>query len=80
MVKLAVDFEFTSRDWWDNGGQELWDAIAEGFDGSSVVLSEDIAESWLAKAEAIPGWEDGPAYAPNPVTLSTLEDDDADLL
>ena len=44
MVRLSVDFEFTSRTWWDSGGQELWDGIAEGFDGSAVILEESLAK------------------------------------
>jgi len=34
--KLSIDFEFSSRAWWENGGQQLWDAVTEGFDGSGV--------------------------------------------
>ncbi|HEY5657500.1 MAG TPA: hypothetical protein VIY27_06895 [Myxococcota bacterium] len=80
MVRLSIDFEFPSRDWWENGGQELWDAIAEGFDGSYVVVDADLAESWLAQARAIAGWNAGSEYSPHPVHLTPLEDDDADLL
>lgn len=78
MVKLAIDFEFSSRTWWDSGGQELWDALGEGFGTSSVVVDDDLAESWLAQARAIAGWDDGPEFAPHPVRSSPLADDEAD--
>ena len=60
MVKLAIDFEHPSRLWWENGGQSLWDGILDGFGGSSVVLDDHVAESWLAEAGRIPGWGDVP--------------------
>jgi hypothetical protein len=80
MVRLSIDFEFTSRTWWENGGQELWDGIAEGFDGSRVVLDPSLAESWLAQARDIPGWDAGTEYAPHPVRLMQLDEDDEELL
>jgi hypothetical protein len=80
MMRLAVDFEHPSRTWWEKGGQELWEGIAEGFDGSSVVLDDDLARSWLEEASRIQGWEDGPDYAPHPVRASALAEDDAEFL
>jgi hypothetical protein len=80
MVRLSIDFEFTSRTWWENGGQELWDGIAEGFDGSHVVLDPSLAESWLAQARDISGWDAGTEYAPHPVRLMQLDEDDEELL
>jgi len=77
--KLSIDFEFASRSWWENGGQELWDAVTEGFDGSKVVVDDDLASSWLERARAIPGWDDGTEYAPHPVLASALEEDDIEL-
>ena len=76
MVKLAIDFEHPSRTWWEKGGQELWDGITEGFDGNSVVVDEAIAASWLAHARQIPGWEGGPEYAPHPITVSPVNEDE----
>jgi hypothetical protein len=80
MVRLSIDFEFPSRAWWENGGQDLWDGIAEGFDGSYVVLDPSLAESWLAQARDIPGWDAGSEYAPHPVRLMPLDEDDEELL
>lgn len=79
MVKLAIDFEFTSRTWWERGGQELWDAVCEGFDGSGVLMDESLAASWLEQASRIEGWDEGSEYAPHPVRSQALDDDDPDL-
>jgi hypothetical protein len=79
MVRLSIDFEFPSRTWWENGGQQLWDGIAEGFDGSQLVVDTDLAESWLAQARAIAGWDAGSEYSPHPIRLTPLEEDDAEL-
>ncbi len=76
MVKLAIDFEHASRTWWESGGQELWDGIRESEDESSVVIDDDLAESWLAQARAIPGWADGHEYAPHPISARPFEDDE----
>ena len=76
MVRLAIDFEFASRVWWENGGQKLWDGIAEGFDGSAVVVDDDLAASWMAMAREIDGWDDGPDYAPHPITIRPLAEDE----
>ena len=76
VVRLAVDFEHASRIWWDAGGQELWDGITEGFDGSAVVVDEDLAESWLNAARGIAGWDDGPEYAPHPVSVNPVAEDE----
>jgi hypothetical protein len=80
MVRLSIDFEFPSRAWWENGGQKLWDGIAEGFDGSQLVVDADLAASWLAQAQAIAGWDAGSEYSPHPIRLTQLEEDDAELL
>ena len=79
MVKLAIDFEFVSRTWWENGGQELWDAVCEGFDGSGVLIDQSLAQSWLVQASQIEGWDEGTEYAPHPVRTSAVNEDDPDL-
>ena len=76
MVRLSVDFEHPSRAWWANGGQELWDGITEGFEDTKVVLDDDLAASWLAEARRIPGWDDGPEYAPHPVIAAPVDPDE----
>ncbi|CAG0995621.1 hypothetical protein MYXO_02667 [Myxococcaceae bacterium] len=76
MVKLRIDFEFPSRGWWESGGQELWEGIAESADASSVIVDENLAESWIAEARRLPGWDDGHEYAPHPVRVTALEEED----
>jgi hypothetical protein len=79
LVRLSVDYEFSSRNWWEEGGQELWDAITQGFDGGVVLLEGDLARSWLEQARAVPGWNDGPEYAPHPIAEAPVDDEDAAL-
>jgi tRNA nucleotidyltransferase (CCA-adding enzyme) len=67
MIKLAIDFENPGLEWWENGGRELWDSITEGFDNNDVAVDESIAQSWLAEAARLPGWEGGPAFSPHPI-------------
>jgi len=74
MIRLSIDFENPSKTWWDQGGRDLWEAITEGFDGNSVVVDDSLAKSWLATASEIPGWEDGPEYAPNPVNVAEVDE------
>jgi hypothetical protein len=76
MVRLAIDYEFPSRVWWEGGGQELWDALTEAFDGGGVVVDDHLAASWLAQAEQIEGWDDGAEYAPHPVRQSPVDEDE----
>jgi hypothetical protein len=75
MVKLSVDFEHASRTWWESGGRELWEGIT-GDGESGVVLDDDLAESWLREARKVPGWDDGPDYAPHPIAVSPVAPDD----
>lgn len=76
LVRLSIDFENPGELWWGSGGRELWEGITEGFDQSEVVLEEALAASWLAEAERIPGWSDGPEYAPHPLVARPVADDE----
>jgi len=76
MVRLAIDFENPAPGWWEAGGRDLWESVAEGFDGSHVVLDEFLAHSWLEQASRISGWDGGPDYAPHPVTLKDIDPDE----
>ncbi len=81
MIKLAIDFEHPSRLWWESGGQELWDGIAQDSGESSVVVEEAIAHSWLAQAAALPGWDGaGHEYAPHPVRSEPADPEDMDAI
>ena len=79
MTRLSIDFEFSSRTWWEGGGQELWDAVTGGFEGSSVDVDDDLAASWLEQARAIDGWDEGAEYAPHPVRASSVDEDEETL-
>ncbi len=76
MIRLSVDFEHASRTWWEAGGRALWRSLLDAGDESSVVLDDDVATSWLRTASRIPGWEDGPEYAPHPIRHSPVDPDD----
>lgn len=76
LIRIAIDYEHPHRRWWDNGGQDLWDAILESPGANDVVLDESLARSWLAQAEAIEGWHDGPDYAPHPLTARPVDVDE----
>ena len=79
MVRLGIDFEFASRVWWESGGQELWEGVAESADASKVLVDDHLAASWMQQAAQIEGWNDGPEYAPHPVRLTQIADDEPDL-
>ena len=76
LVKLAIDFENPAKLWWESGGRALWESLLESFDNSSVVVEESIARSWLIEAERIPGWTGGPEYAPTPILLKPIDEDE----
>jgi len=78
LVRLAIDYEHAGRRWWEGGGQDLWDALLESPGDKDVVVDEAVAHSWVAQAEAIEGWNDGPEYAPHPVVVQGI-DADADV-
>ena len=78
LVKLAIDYEFASQVWWKQGGQELWDAVNDG--APAVLLDADLAGSWLAQAAALPGWDEGPDYAPHPIAATPVDEEDAALV
>ena len=76
MLRLAIDFENPGTEWWESGGQDLWDALLEGFDNNDVVLDESLADSWLAQAASVPGWLGGPEHAPHPVCIKAIDEDE----
>ncbi len=76
LVRLAIDFENPGTSWWEGGGRALWESIVEGFDNNDVVLEDSLARSWLVEAERLPGWDDGPEYAPHPIVLKEINEDE----
>ena len=76
MIRLSIDFECSGEEWWENGGRELWESLAEGFDNNDVLLDESIAESVMAQAAQFPGWESGHEHAPHPLRLEDVDEDE----
>ena len=76
MVRLAIDFENTNKEWWEAGGRDLWEGMLEGFDNHSVLLERSIAESWLAQAAKLTGWSGGPDHSPHPIRMVDINDDE----
>ncbi len=76
LVKLCIDYENPARDWWDEGGRELWESIAEAPDAGSIVVDDSIAKSWLEQAATLPAWDQGPEYAPHPVRVVDVDPDE----
>lgn len=76
LIRLVIDYEFSSREWWEGGGQDLWEALADTSGTAVVVLEESLADAWLDQARALPGWNDGPEYAPHPVAASPADEED----
>ena len=76
MVRLAIDFENPATEWWESGGQDLWESVVEGFDNNSALLDRSLAESWLAQAAQVPGWEGGPEHSPHPIRIDEVDEDE----
>jgi hypothetical protein len=79
VTRLSIDFEHASRTWWESGGEDLWAGLTGDPGESHVVVDDDLAASWLEQARHIPGWDDGPAFAPHPVAASPLAEGEEDL-
>ena len=75
-VRLGIDYENPAREWWESGGLELWEGIADSGDAASVVVEDTIADSWLAQAANLPGWSAGPNHAPHPIAKSPINEDE----
>ncbi|MEE2665772.1 MAG: hypothetical protein VX681_16785 [Myxococcota bacterium] len=76
MIRLSIDFECSAEEWWENGGRDLWESLAEGFDNNDVLLDEPIAQSVMAQAAQLPGWESGHDHAPHPLRLEDVDEDE----
>jgi len=84
MTTLAIDYENNNDTWWDAARAALEDCPAfarpllavAGPDSISTTVLE--ADAFLRWAEALPGWSDGLATAPNPVLVDDDDDDDDD--
>ena len=76
MVRLCIDFENPGSEWWQGGGRDLWESVVEGFDNNNALLDRALAESWLAQAERLPGWNGGPEHSAHPVRLVEIDEDE----
>ena len=76
MVRLAIDFENPSPEWWESGGRDLWESIVEGFENNDALLERSVAESWLAQAATLPGWDGGPEHSPHPIRMVEVDEDE----
>ncbi len=79
MTRLQIDFEHTSREWWEAGGEDLWLALVGDSGENHVVVDDDLASSWLREAEKLPGWSAGHEFAPHPIAASALAEGEEDL-
>ena len=41
-----------------------------------MLIDENLANSWLEEAKRIPGWDEGPEYAPHPIRSETVDPED----
>lgn len=69
---LSIDYENNAEKWWDSGGRDLWESFAGDAYSDNIFLSESDINLFLKMASKIPGWNEGPAYAKNPVVVSDL--------
>lgn len=71
--RIAVDFENNAEEWWD-AAREALDTPASinvllQTNETEVTVSDDEALDVIAWAEQLPGWNDGPDYAPTALTV-----------
>jgi hypothetical protein len=76
VVRLTIDFENPGTEWWESGGRDMWESILEGFDNNSAVLDRSLAESWVAQASRLPGWDGGPEHSPHPIRIDDVDEDE----
>lgn len=73
MKRIAVDFENNAEAWWDaattsdNAPEAFAPMLADNAD--EIIVSDEDAITILTWAEQLPGWNDGPEYAPTALTV-----------
>lgn len=73
-TRLSTDMENMTECWWDAAHQAR-DQFPESVrplldwrtDCTEVIVPDEDADAFVALAETLPGWDDGPAYARHPV-------------
>lgn len=76
MIRLSIDYECPAPEWWESGGRDLWESVVDHPDDGSVVLDRAVADSVLAQAAQLPGWSGGHEFAPHPLRLIELDEDE----
>lgn len=66
-ARLMVDYENAAETWWTEGGHDLWEKYGGSMRDDEIEMTDAEAARFFEEAQRIPGWEDGPSYAPNPV-------------
>ena len=71
-ITISVDQENSAEDWWtaalaaDKTELPLSCLVLTHEGVSSVTVSQKDADAFQGWGAALPGWNDGPEYAPNP--------------
>ncbi len=74
--RLSVDYENNS-DWWENGGQKLWELLNPHDPYKwNCYVTKSVLDGFMKRAEKIKGWSDGPAYAPHPILVQPLSQEE----
>lgn len=68
---VGTDWENGDEDWWDaantaTNAPAVWQAAASA---DPIVVTADEAEQIIAWAETLPGWDEGPEFAPHPLVV-----------
>ena len=78
-VTISLDTENNAEAWWDaafatdKGGLPVSCIGFNSGTADSVTVSARDAERFRAWGSALPGWADGPAYAPEPFVFNPAE-------
>lgn len=76
MKRISVDFENTAEEWWDAVRAATNRPAPINFllqtDALDVEVTDIEAEGAIEWAEQLPGWNDGPEYAPTALTVREI--------
>ena len=68
-VRVVVDYENGSEDFWQGEGGKLWAEVAGKFSADEVELTQAAADDLFQRASMLPGWSDGPEHARHPLIV-----------
>lgn len=87
-IRIVVDYENSAGAWWTisrvaarreiqhvSAAERTLPVSCERLfeDLDAVTVSAEDAEAFKAWASALPGWSDGPTFAPHPFTFADVE-------